>query len=77
MTKWPLFPRVYIVLSCKYWNFLLYILLMGGDCVVLTSPWSVTFQYWISDLYPEDEDEADKNLISETIFLHLLKSSIT
>ena len=28
-------PRV----SCKYWNLLLYILLRG-DCLVLTSPWS-------------------------------------
>ena len=32
-------PLVYIVLSCQYWNHLLYILLRG-DCLVLTSPWS-------------------------------------
>ena len=39
---------------CKYWNLLLYILLRGpGDLTVV----KVTFQYWISDLYPEDEDE--------------------
>ena len=32
-------PLVYIVLSCRYWKFLLYILLRG-DCLVQTSPWS-------------------------------------
>ena len=53
--------------NCKNLNLLLYILLRGDRLVL-----KVTFQFWISDLYPEEEEDfkSSESTVSENNYVY-------